>query len=81
MVERCASLRASTRELARRVSGTVEVLLLWRPEIDRVEVSVRDLAGGAGFHVEVAPGNAIDAFHHPFAYAARRESSDPRCAA
>jgi len=64
-----------TRELAQRLSGTVEVRLLWHPEIDRVELSVRDLATGAGFHIEVAPDNAIDAFHHPYAYAARREDS------
>jgi hypothetical protein len=53
----------------------IDVLLLWLPEIDRVEVSVRDLATGAGFHIEVAPGNAIDAFYHPYAYAARSENS------
>jgi hypothetical protein len=72
-MDECA--RVPTRELAQRLSGTVEVLLLWHPEIDRVELSLRDLATGAGFHIEVAPGNAIDAFYHPYAYAARRENS------
>jgi hypothetical protein len=66
---------APTRELAQRRSGTVEVLLLWHPEIDRVELSVRDLATGAGFRLEVAPAEAIDAFYHPYAYAARRGNS------
>jgi len=61
-----------TRELAQRLSGTDEVLLLWHPETDRVELSVRDLATDASFHLEVAPGNALDAFYHPYAYAARR---------
>jgi hypothetical protein len=56
---------APTRELAQRLSGAVEVLLLWQREIDRVELSVRDLSTGAGFHLEVAPANAIDAFYHP----------------
>ncbi len=65
-----------TRELAQRRSGTDEVLLLWYPEHERVELAVRDVATGAGFHFEVAPGCAIDAFHHPYAYAARRENSD-----
>ena len=37
--------------------------------------SVRDPATGAGFQIEVAPANAIDAFYHPYAYAARREHS------
>jgi hypothetical protein len=57
------------RELAQRLSGTDEVLLLWHPEIDRVELSVSDLVTGEGFHFEVAPGNAMEAFHHPYAYA------------
>jgi hypothetical protein len=69
------SLSASTRELAQRLSGTAEVLLFWHPEIDRLELSVQDLATGAGFHIEVAPANAIDAFYHPYAYVARRENA------
>jgi hypothetical protein len=64
-----------TRELAQRLSGRVEVLLLWQPEADRVELSVHDLATDAGFHLEVAPANAMDAFYHPYAYAAMRENS------
>jgi hypothetical protein len=60
-----------TRELARRLSGTDEVLLLWHPELDRVELSVSDLATGEGFHIEVAPGAAMEAFRHPYAYGAR----------
>ena len=60
-----------SRELARRLSGTIEVLLLWHPTIERVELSVHDLATGAGFDVDVAPADAIDAFRHPFAYAPR----------
>jgi hypothetical protein len=59
------------RELAQRLSGAVEVLLLWRPESDRVELAVHDLAMDVTFHLEVAPDEAIDAFNHPFAYLAR----------
>ena len=65
---------ARTRELAHRRSGSVEVLLLWHPESDQVELSVRDVATGAGFRLEVAPGNAMDAFDHPYAYAATESS-------
>ena len=61
---------STTKELARRLSGADEILLLWNPRDGHVEVSVRDVATGVGFDVEVAPGNALDAFHHPFAYAA-----------
>ncbi|HET9324826.1 MAG TPA: hypothetical protein VFO03_13190 [Gaiellaceae bacterium] len=64
---------APTRELAQRRSGTVEVLLLWRAEIDRVELSLHDSATDGGFHVEVAPGDALEAFYHPYAYAATHE--------
>jgi len=63
-------LSAPTRELAQRLSGADEVLLLWHPESDRVELSVRNLATGAGCEIEIAPADAIDAFYHPFAYAA-----------
>jgi hypothetical protein len=37
------------------------------------------VATGVGVHVDVAPGNAIDAFYHPFAYLAGHERS-PRVA-
>jgi hypothetical protein len=63
-------MSAPTRELAQRLSGTVEVLLLWHPQIDQVELSVHDFVTGASFQIEVEPGNAIDAFYHPYAYAA-----------
>jgi hypothetical protein len=68
-------MRAPIRELAQRLSGTDEILLLWHPENDRVELFVRDVATGAGFLIEVEPGRAIEAFHHPYAYAPRRGKS------
>jgi hypothetical protein len=64
-------MSAAARELAQRVSGTDEVLLLWHPESDQVEVFVRDVETGLGFRLDVAPGSAIDAFNHPYAYVAR----------
>jgi hypothetical protein len=69
-----ASGKRPTRELAQRRSGTVEVLLLWHAEIDCVEISLHDSATDGGFHIEVPPGNALDAFYHPYAYASSRES-------
>ena len=82
MAERAACLAvgkracAPARELAQRWSGEDEVLLLWHPDSDRVELAVRNLATGAGCQIEVAPADAIDAFHHPFVYAGRCERSD-----
>jgi hypothetical protein len=64
-----------SRELAQRMSGAEEILLLWHPELDQVEVSVRDLVTGTGFQIDVAPANAIDAFHHPYAYSAVRTTT------
>ena len=65
----------SPRELAQRLSGTDEVLLLWHPEIDRVAISVRDRTTGVGVWIAVAPADALDAFYHPYAYA---DKSGPR---
>jgi hypothetical protein len=59
----------ATRELAQRLTGAVEVLLLWHPDSGSVELSLRDGATGAGFQVEVAREDAIDAFYHPYVYA------------
>ncbi len=68
-------MSAPTRELAQRRSGTVEVLLLWHPRTNRVELSVRESPTGGGFQTVVEPGDAIDAFYHPYAYAPRHEGS------
>ena len=70
-----ATVAPPVRELAQRRSGTLEVLLLWHAQIDVVELSVRDVATGGGFHAEIAPGRAIDAFYHPYVYAPENESS------
>jgi hypothetical protein len=67
----------TTRELAQRLSGTEEVLLLWHPASNRVELSVRNRETGVGFEIEVAPGSAIDAFYHPYAYVAKHEDWYP----
>lgn len=66
---RSFSETAPGRELAQRQTGSVEVRLLWHAEADRVEVSVHDSVTDAGFDVDVEPGDALDAFYHPYAYA------------
>jgi hypothetical protein len=64
--------RASThtRELAARSNDGVHVLLLWHPGENAVTVSVEDARAGDRFQIAVAPDRALDAFYHPFAYAA-----------
>jgi hypothetical protein len=59
-----------TRELAARESDGINVLLLWHPDKDALTVSVEDARLGDRFQLAVAPDRALDAFYHPFAYAA-----------
>ena len=59
-----------TRELAARESDGVRVLLLWHPDRDALTVSVEDGRLGDQFQLSVASDRALDAFYHPFAYAA-----------
>jgi hypothetical protein len=59
-----------SRELAARESDGIYVLLLWHPREDTITVSVEDDRRGDRFQLAVAPNRALDAFYHPFAYAA-----------
>jgi hypothetical protein len=58
------------RELAARESDGIHVLLLWHPVENGLTVSVEDARVGDRFELAVAPDRALDAFYHPFAYAA-----------
>ena len=60
----------STRELAARESDGISVRLLWHPRANAVTVAVEDAHGGDCFHLPIAADRALDAFYHPFAYAA-----------
>ena len=59
-----------TRELAARESDGINVRLLWHPVDNALTVSVEDARVGHRFRLAVAPERALDAFYHPFAYAA-----------
>jgi hypothetical protein len=59
-----------TRELAARENDGIHVLLLWHPHEDAVTVSVDDTRAGQRFDLAVARDRALEAFYHPFAYAA-----------
>ena len=69
-----SAINEPTRELAERRSGSVEVLLLWHPVSNIVELRIHDMttAESAGFRIP--PDEAMRAFRHPYAYAARAES-------
>jgi hypothetical protein len=61
-----------THELDYRSNDGLEVKLLWHSETDEISVSVYDAKTGDDFDLEVASADAMDAFHHPYAYAASR---------
>ncbi|HKY24031.1 MAG TPA: hypothetical protein VJM07_02680 [Gaiella sp.] len=61
----------SRRELAHRSNNGIEVYLLWSPASDTIAVTVIDEAGES-FELVVDPGDALEVFEHPYAYAAFR---------
>jgi hypothetical protein len=58
------------RELAQREQDGIHVALLWHPEDDAVTVSVGDARSGVQIEFGVEAERALDAFRHPYAYAA-----------
>jgi hypothetical protein len=58
------------RELAARDNDGIHVVLLWHPHENTLTVSVEDARGGDRFQLAITPDRALDAFYHPFAYAA-----------
>lgn len=59
------------RELDQRNNDGIEVTLLWDSVADRVFISVVDGRRGTSLRVDVDPADALDAFHHPYAYIGR----------
>ena len=59
-------------ELAQRENDGIAVTLLWQRLTDRLTVTVNDLRTGETFDLDAHPQNAMDVFHHPYAYAAQR---------
>ena len=56
------------RELAERTGDGLEVTLLWSKSRDQVKVAVNDSKTDDECEFEVAGGNALSAFYHPFAH-------------
>jgi len=59
---------AARRELAYRNQNGLEVTLLWDSRSNEVSVEVID-RDDSGFRLPIAGHLALDAFHHPYAYA------------
>ena len=61
--------RIAIRESDHRRADRIEVMLLWNAETNVVLVSVAEREGNT-LEFRVPPAQALDAFHHPYAYAA-----------
>ncbi len=59
------------RELDHRHANGIDVTLSWAPDGDALFVTVLDEAG-EDYELVVEAHEALDAFHHPYAYAAFR---------
>jgi hypothetical protein len=65
------STPTSARELHSRAADGIHVRLLWSQPEARVWVAVADHKAASEFTVEVREhAHALEAFHHPYAYAA-----------
>ncbi len=58
------------KELASRTSNGLEVTLVWHRGHNDVHVRVIDARTDEAFELTVAGENALEAFYHPYAYAA-----------
>jgi hypothetical protein len=65
------------RELAHRTSDGIEVTLFWSKPSNRVTIAVCDSRSGEALEFDVDGSVALDAFNHPYAYAATHRSRNP----
>jgi hypothetical protein len=64
------------RELAHREHDGLEITLVWDSETNEVAVEVLDLREERCFTLPVPAELALDAFNHPYAYAAADEGTE-----
>ncbi len=69
--------RPRIRELAERTSSGTYVRLFWRHGTKQLWVEVWEPDTDAVLAVPVEPELALDAFHHPYAYAGNRRHLQP----
>jgi hypothetical protein len=62
-------------ELAHRESGGTRIAFLWCREDATPVVSVVAVSADDSFQLPAAESSALDAFYHPYAYAALREAA------
>ena len=65
-----ATASTDRRELARRANDGIEVALFWSKSSNQVTVAILDTRTEETLEFEVDGNVALDAFSHPYAYAA-----------
>jgi hypothetical protein len=65
-----ATAFTTRRELAHRASDGIEITLFWSEPCNQVTITVLDTRSHEALEFEVAGSTALDAFNHPYAYAA-----------
>ncbi len=65
-----ATTKTKRRELAHRSGDGVDVTLFWHEPTDLLSVQVLDAKAGVAFELVLGADEALDAFYHPYAYAA-----------
>jgi hypothetical protein len=63
------------QELARRVTGGLEITLYWEAHDNTTSIEVHQTATAETIAFPVAADRALDAFHHPFAHLAAQEAA------
>ena len=64
------SAATERRELAHRTGNGIDVALLWTESTNTVTIAVVDEHSGEELEFDVDGSRALDAFNHPYAYAA-----------
>jgi len=64
--------RKGFEELAHRENDGIEVSLLWNRHDNRLSVFLCDTRRNELLELAVSPAEALDVFHHPYAFAAFR---------
>ena len=72
------TIETGVRELDRRISDGFDVRLWWNSHTDRVFVTVDDERSGESFTLAVDAADALEAFHHPFAYPGADHEARPQ---
>jgi hypothetical protein len=70
--------RTARRELTKRQNGGLEITLFWDTSDNSTSIDLHHTATGETISFRVPSAHALDAFHHPFAYLARKSARPPR---